>query len=138
MGYSMKKYERKKEERPWKVHPVWRGIGCFMIIIMPVMAWAGAKLFLETNNIVVLPEILNKLVLINISGQGTVDTATNWFNNFTSGMGITYGQLFFTLVFLFLGYGLISILYSLLYSIIGPPRYSQFDARPMPTPRRRR
>jgi hypothetical protein len=51
---------------------------------------------------------------------------------------VTYGKIFFTFVFLFLGYGVLSILYSIMYRIVGPPRYSELDARPMPAPKRRR
>jgi hypothetical protein len=138
MGYSSRKYGKQAEERPWKVHPVWRGIGCFMAIIMPVMAWAGADLFLKTNTFVPLPPELYKQVLIPLSKQGTIDSVSSAINSFLIDMGVTWGMIFFTFVFLFLGYGVLSILYSIMYRVVGPPRYSQFDARPMPAPKKRR
>lgn len=138
MGFSSKKYGGKSEERPWKVHPIWRGIGCFMAIIMPLMAWAGAELFIQTNTLVPLPPELYRPVLITTTNMDTVDTVTKSLNSFLSGMGVTYGKIFFTLVFLFLGYGVLSILYSIMYRVVGPPRYSQFDSRPMPAPKKRK
>lgn len=138
MGYSSQKYGKKGQERPWKVHPIWRGIGCFMAIIMPLMAWAGADLFLQTNTFVPLPAELFRTVLLPRSNPGMIDSVVRSINSIMSGMGVTYGQLFFTFVFLFLGYGLLSILYSIMYRIAGPPRYGQFDARPIRAPKRRR
>jgi len=138
MGYSSRKYGKKSEERPWKVHPIWRGIGCFMAIIMPLMAWAGAEIFLKTNTFITLPPELYRRVLIPLSEQGTIDSVSLAINNILSGLGVTYGKIFFTVVFLFLGYGILSILYSIMYRVAGPPRYGKFDARPMPAPKRRR
>jgi hypothetical protein len=138
MGYSSRKYGKQAEERPWKVHPVWRGIGCFMAIIMPIMAWAGADLFLQTNNFVPLPPELYRQVSLPATNAGTVDALTRAINGFLVDMGVTWGMIFFTLVFLFLGYGVLSILYSLMYRVAGPPRYGEFDSRPMPAPKRRR
>ena len=49
MGYSIEKIrEEAGKRRPWKVHPVWRGIGCFMAILIPIMAWAGAIVMIST------------------------------------------------------------------------------------------
>ncbi|MDI6814327.1 MAG: hypothetical protein QMD10_12455, partial [Desulfitobacteriaceae bacterium] len=50
------------KERPWTVHPIWRGIGCLMFLIIPVMSYAGAVLIVESNVlsrwIVMPPELL--------------------------------------------------------------------------------
>ena len=35
--------------RPYRVHPIWRGIGCFMMVLIPVMSYAGAVLLVEEN-----------------------------------------------------------------------------------------
>jgi hypothetical protein len=41
-------------------------------------------------------------------------------------------------VFLFIGFGIMSILYAAIYRFIGPPRYSALDSKPIPAPKRRR
>lgn len=47
MGYQtfIKQEETKKE----KVHPVWRAIGCVMIVLIPIVAFSGALLFIQYN-----------------------------------------------------------------------------------------
>ncbi|MEJ2480987.1 MAG: MFS transporter [Acidihalobacter sp.] len=47
-----RQYERPEIEKqdPLEVHPIWRGIGCIFLIIMPIVAYAGALLLLEANN----------------------------------------------------------------------------------------
>ena len=136
MGYSSKKYGKKSEERPWKVHPIWRGIGCFLVILVPIMAWAGAELFMQSNTWVPLPAVLYQPVLIPMTGIDIIDSISSAINSILSGFGVTYGIIFFTFVFIFLGYGILSILYAFMYRIIGPPRYSPLDARPVPAPKR--
>lgn len=137
MGYSMKKYARPRDERPWKVHPVWRGIGCFLVILMPIMAWVGADLFLKTNTLIVLPPDLLKPVLIPMSKIEILDLGITVVNNFLLGIDLTYDKLLFAFAFLFLGYGALLVFYSIMYRIIGPPRYGQFDAPPIPSSKRR-
>lgn len=33
----------------WKIHPVWRGIGCIMIFLLPAMSYAGAVELVKAN-----------------------------------------------------------------------------------------
>ncbi|NSW51742.1 MAG: hypothetical protein HPY85_04500 [Anaerolineae bacterium] len=47
MGYQTSVHKEKEEKQ--KIHPVWRAIGCVMIVIIPVIAFTGALLFLEYN-----------------------------------------------------------------------------------------
>ena len=35
MGFSSQKYRKERQERPWVIHPVWRGIGCALILLNP-------------------------------------------------------------------------------------------------------
>jgi hypothetical protein len=138
MGYSASKYSKKKEDRPWKVHPIWRGIGCFLMILVPIMAWAGAELFMETNTWLPLPAVLYQAVLIPMSGIAIIDSISSAINSILAGLGVTWGIIFFTFVFIFLGYGILSILYAFMYRVVGPPRYSPFDAKPIEAPKRRK
>ncbi len=42
----MSKYrtvQKKEFVRPYKIHPIWRGIGFLMMIIIPIVAWAAAS-----------------------------------------------------------------------------------------------
>ena len=44
-------YNRRTTERlqPWKIHPVWRGIGCAISIIIPILGFAMADVVIEAN-----------------------------------------------------------------------------------------
>lgn len=38
---------------PWRVHPIWRGIGCLLLILIPIISYGLAELllaWLDANN----------------------------------------------------------------------------------------
>lgn len=115
-------------ETPWKIHPVWRGIGCLLILIIPIMAIAGAILVVQENarqKWVPIPTELSQS--INLPIFGTVE----------SFLAVMVVALLLALI----GFGAVTIIYSLVYSLIGPPRYGPQDAPPIynkPNNRRRR
>jgi hypothetical protein len=115
--------------RPWKVHPIWRGIGCLTAIIGPVIAYVGARLLVNLNQEmgwVAMPYELMRPVQILDLGQ-PVDHL--------------YADLLVAGILLLLGFALIISIYGVLYSILGPPRYGPLDADPhkdLPPRQRRR
>lgn len=32
---------------PWRVHPIWRGIGCLLLILIPIISYGLAEVLLE-------------------------------------------------------------------------------------------
>lgn len=114
------------EERPWKVHPIWRGIGCIMAIIIPVMSYAGAVLLVQLNQQqgwLPVPKELASSIYLPILGN----------------VPYLYANLLVTLVLMLIGYGILTTLYALLYKIIGPPSLGPLDAPPVRhTPGKRR
>ena len=48
-----------------------------------------------------------------------------------SGKSVFFGDLLIAGVFLLIGFALIMIVYSIIYSIMGPPRYGPLDAPPV-------
>ena len=137
----MTKYTRvthKSEERPWKIHPIWRGIGCAMILIIIVMAYALAKEFVDYNQKagkLDLPIFLYDKVSIPYTHYIPVlkqdDVVNKFFGNFK------YGTLIFMLIFMLLGLGAFSFIYATLYRVSGPARYSAIDAPPVKQFRRK-
>ena len=113
------------KERPWDVHPIWRGIGCVLIILIPIMAYAGAVLLIRQNNInnwVSLPPELNMTYVIAYLG-----------------FKINFSEVSATILLMFIGFGALVILYSFMYSLIGPSRYGPLDSPPIKRkPRKRR
>lgn len=114
------RYDRQEiEEKPWEIHPVWRGIGFILIILIPILSYAGAVLFVEAN-----------------AEQGWFVLPTEF-----EGPGwspFLYAHLLIGVLFAVSGFGLMTIVYSFLYQIIGPPKYGPMDAPPPKKRRRRR
>jgi len=114
------------EERPWKVHPIWRGIGCIMAIIIPIMSYAGAVLLVQLNQQqgwLPVPRELTSTIYLPFLGN----------------VPSLYANLIVTLVLMLIGYGILTTLYAMLYRVIGPPSLGPLDAPPVRrTPGKRR
>jgi hypothetical protein len=101
-----------------KVHPIWQGIGCLMLIAIPILSYAGADLLVRENMTrqwLPAPRELMQTVTIPV-------------------VGITVAHLFANLLIAFLlalcGFTLLTMLYAALYSAVGPSRYGPLDAHP--------
>ena len=120
----MGKYQQQSRQtppprRPWAVHPIWRGIGCLMIIIGPIVAVAAAHILLDMN--------LEQGwfgVPREFAAPFSLPVANYTIDHF-------FGDLLLAVVFLLIGFALIMIVYSIIYSIMGPPRYGPLDAPPI-------
>jgi hypothetical protein len=130
MGFSAQKYRREHEQRPWKIHPVWRGIGCALLILVLIMSWYGTKLFLQSNEKIVLPRELTRVVSIPYTHVSGIDRLIGEINNYFSRTGFVFGQIFFTTIFAIIGFGVMSVIYAVMYKVAGPPRYGPFDVPP--------
>ncbi|MBL6966321.1 MAG: hypothetical protein ISR60_07175 [Anaerolineales bacterium] len=124
----MGRYDRftsaQSKPRPWRVHPVWRGIGCAMLIILPVMSYAGAVEIMRMN-------IERRWVALPAAFMKTVNIP------YLFGVPHLFANLAVALLLLVIGYGILVILYSALYSMVGPKR-SPLDAPPPKRPKKRR
>jgi len=124
---------RKKEfVAPHKIHPVWRGIGFLMMLIVPVMSWISALLMVqigfqqrwalmsELSGTIRFPDILYQLPYIS--------ALANWISSIPA---LPAKLLFFFLILLVFS-GVMSFLYAIIWRLFGPPRYTAIDA---PAPR---
>jgi len=105
------------KERPYKVHPIWRGIGCLMIILIPLMSYAGAVMLFDAN-----------------TRNGWVPVPAIQY--IPDQYAVLAWQLGLTLVLSILGFVLYFIVYSFLYRFVGPSRYGPLDSPPI-RPRRK-
>jgi len=125
MGRYRSYTRQEVKEKPWDVHPIWRGIGCILIILIPLMAYAGAVVLIQEN-------IENKWVGLPPELTGSYVIPYLGFN-------INFGVIAATLLLMFIGFGVLVIVYSFMYSLIGPARYGPLDAPPIKRkPRKRR
>lgn len=108
-------FQRQPKPRPWSIHPIWRGIGCLFMILLPIMSFVASYLLLRENfrqGWVAMPE--NLLRSFFIPSFGTVYLA----------------DLALTLILMFLEFGILTVGYAFLYRLIGPSRYGPLDAPP--------
>jgi Na+/H+ antiporter NhaD/arsenite permease-like protein len=135
----MTKYTRvtkKPEERPWSIHPIWRGIGCAMILIIIILSYAIAKEFVDYNQRTEklgLPSLAYKQVVISYTKYIPALKEDDVVNKTLS--SVKWGYVIFMLIFMFIGFGAFSFVYSALYRFSGPSRYSPLDAPEVRKPR---
>lgn len=107
------------QDRPWRVHPIWMGIGCLLLIIIPIVSYAGAALLVEANTEakwIELSAILMRTITIPAIGLKIPHLLAN---------------LLIAFVLAFIGFGVLMIIYSIVYSVIGPEKYSPMDSPPI-------
>ena len=97
------------------VHPVWRGIGCFLLILLPIVAFAGAKILVEANSRqrwFQIPAELRESFVVPVIGR------------------VFFADLAVTIILIVIGFAVITVVYSIIYRIIGIPRYGPLDSPP--------
>ncbi len=122
--YTMYGRNQPPSPRPWRVHPVWRGIGCVMMVIIPIVSYTGAALLVEANRHQGwLPMPAELMTTVSIP--------------YLIAIPHLFANLLVTVVLIFIGYGGLMILYALFYRLVGPPSLSPLDAPPERRKRRR-
>jgi len=130
MGFSTQQYRSDKTERRWKINPIWRGIGCFLLLLIPIMAWFAAELFLDSGQQIIQSDSLYRPITVKFINIAEIDMIIADFNAYSASNNLVGGQFFITIIFTVIGYGLLAFLYAVLYRLIGPPRYGPFDVPP--------
>ena len=115
---QFERYRPKKKPRPWRVHPIWRGIGCILIILIPVFSYAVSVLFFEAN-------AKNAWIAVpyNLAVPPQVP--------FLSTINFFYAKLILTVILMIALYGLLSVFYAFLFQATRPPKYGPQDAPPI-------
>jgi hypothetical protein len=128
---TMQKYGRiqRKPHEKKELNPIWRGIGCILSVIVPLMSYGlmilSVPLIIATGKVpyqilgrVHFPDWVSKVPILGNTASfiGSIDNL--WMNTIT----------FFVMVLLLTA--LSSLVYSMVYAIFGPARYSSVDAPP--------
>ena len=119
------------KRRSYGVHPVMRGIGCIMMIVVPILAYGIALLLVDYGIRQGWPIPANWLqpitihpLLFRLRGLTPV-----W--NFLLVQDNLIAVVVFTIAIIVVIGGLMSIIFGYLYSLFGPPRYGPQDAPPI-------
>jgi hypothetical protein len=127
----MAKFAKFQQKSPAKrgLHPIWRGIGCILIVVVPLVAyWLTV---LSVPSIIATGKVpyalLGRIQFANWTYHtpfiGTIASYIYSINNLWLNI-IT----FFVMVMLLTGVA--SLLYTMFYSLVGPARYNELDAPP--------
>ena len=133
-GYDFKSQE---DTRPWEIHPIWRGFGCIMVLLIPLMAYAAASLIIDLNT----EQNWGFPVPVEMARTVDINFALPYVDNPGINLSIPhfYGNLVLGAVLMLIGYGILMFIYILLYSMMGPPRLGPLDAKPVrKKPKKRR
>jgi len=117
--------EKPKDKSP---HPIWRGIGCILVVVILMMSYATADLLIQENfhqGWVVLPPYLNlplSIPSVSIPSVGL-----------TPAINISYffANLTVTLILALMLFTIISIIYSIFYRASGGGRPGPMDVAPI-------
>ena len=107
------------KERPYEIHPIWRGIGCIMLVIGPFMAFAAAHILVGLDM-----EYGWLPVPREMRGAFSIDALELTIEH-------QYADLLVMAVLLLLGFGLIMVIYAIVYGMAGPKRFGPMDSPPI-------
>jgi hypothetical protein len=113
-------------------HPIWNGIGCLMMLIVPVISFGLGVLSMDAA--------VEQDWPIPASFLGYVDMPDIFYDsdvlipiaNAIAEVENLVGYLVFTFVYVVILGGFLSFAYALVYRFVGPPTYGPMD---MPPPR---
>jgi hypothetical protein len=94
-----------------KIHPIWRGIGCIIVILLPAMSYAGAVELVKAN-------YFQGWIRMPIELTGPPQ------------FPYLYAYLLVGTMLLLIGSSLLITLYSLIYRVATGPRQGPLDASP--------
>ena len=128
--YSSHARQASKPERG-VVHPVMRGIGCIMIVLVPILAYGIAVLLVNYGASQGWPippgwygaPSIHPL-LWRLQGLTPILQFLQAQNNLTA-------NLIFTVAITVIIGGIMSVVYGYIYTLFGPPRYGPQDAPPI-------
>ena len=123
--YDRSSYRTPPPQRPWKIHPIWRGIGCLWFLISPVLAYAVASMLVQYDmktGFFPIPFDLTRTVTIPLSRYFPI-------NNLV--VPNLYANLMVSALLLLVGFGAVMVIYAIIYSMMGPKRLGPMDAPPI-------
>ena len=120
--YNKYGYKQIKERR-WKVHPVWRGIGLLFVILIPILSFSAAVLVVRGNL---------EQHWFQVPAELSTSFSTPELEVLSPDLTrIYYADLALTVAFIVLAFGVMTVIYSILWRYIGPSRYGPVDSPPI-------
>lgn len=123
-------YEKKTPARSSEPHPVWRGIGCLIMLLVPALSLGISVILVQMAPSlgIQLPDgLIGRPVMPELLFQvpGLVGIL-NWIQSLDNLYAILVGMFTITILLA----GVLALVYAFAYRIVGPARYSGMDAPP--------
>lgn len=122
---------RNKPEMPRvnrEVHPVMRGIGCLMMVIVPIISFAASTVIINYLPIPLPPEIRTAIDLpawvYNLNGLTSVF-------QYIESQPLLIAYIIFTVLISVLLFTIMAIVYGFIYKAFGPSQYGPLDEPPI-------
>jgi hypothetical protein len=109
MGNYTFKESKQKERKP---HPIWRGIGCVLMILNPVMSYFGMILIMQLN-----------------AQNGWFKIPNDLYVEYKDPLIMVNGIVF--LIILFLLFSIYALFVFIIQKVAGPARYGIYDVPPV-------
>lgn len=120
----------KVKDRTRQPHYLWRGIGCVMMIVIPVISYVSGKLVIDA--------LIKARYYIPLQLLGRPELPSLFYKS--NGLMVIlgpiirinnlYAYLTATFLIMLLLSGTMSLVYAVIYRMFGPSRYSPLDAPP--------
>lgn len=120
----------KVKDRTRQPHYLWRGIGCVMMIVIPVISYVSGKLVIDA--------LIKARYYIPLQLLGRPELPSLFYKS--NGLMVIlgpiirinnlYAYLTATFLIMLLLSGTMSLVYAVIYRMLGPSRYSPLDAPP--------
>ncbi len=128
----MPKYgARNKPEMPKvnrEVHPVMRGIGCIMMVIVPIISYLASTVIVNYLPIPLPPEMTRPIDIpgwmFNLNGLVPVF-------NYIESQPLLIAYIIFTVLIAVLLFTIMAIVYGFIYKAFGPSQYGPLDEPPI-------
>jgi hypothetical protein len=127
----MSKYASNKAPTPKvnrEVHPVMRGIGCVMMVIVPILSYLAATVIVPAFPIPLLPGMTKAIDVP--AWMYSLNGLTPLFNYIES-QPLLISFIIFAIVITVLIYSIMSIIFGFMYKAMGPSQYGPTDAPPI-------
>lgn len=107
--YSMYNSTRNDKKDKNVIHPIWRGIGCILLIVIPVISYVAADFFVENRARYTWIIIPKELIQTNL------------------GDPLLWVKLLYTAIFVFCLYLILLVITVVINRLVGPSRYGPYD-----------
>lgn len=111
-----------------EVHPLMRGIGCIMMVVVPIISFLAATVIVPIFPIALLPGMTKA---IDVPGWLYSLNGLTFLFDYIESQPFLIAYLVFALVITILIFSIMSIVYGFIYKAFGPSQFGPTDAPPI-------